>query len=182
MYHNKHRKGFIKKLLSACFCLSALLTFPHFSGAPPLNIEKQGSFAAGGTVEAKEPYDLLQPAPQSQTLHGDHANVNYQIPVNTKKSPLVFLHGAGQSMRTWQSTPDGRDGFQNIFLARAIRSILWTSPAAAMRGAPLSRGKSRPSLTSSFGSISSGSAYSRTFTRIRNSRRTRKVSTSFSGK
>lgn len=33
------------------------------------------------------------------TLHGDHASVFYQIPVDAKKTPLVFLHGYGQSAR-----------------------------------------------------------------------------------
>lgn len=36
-------------------------------------------------------------------------------PQNAHKYPLVFLHGAGQSSKTWETTPDGRDGFQNIF-------------------------------------------------------------------
>lgn len=34
-----------------------------------------------------------------------------------------MLHGAGQSSRTWESTPDGREGFQNIFLRRGFLSI-----------------------------------------------------------
>lgn len=31
------------------------------------------------------------------------------------KYPLVFLHGAGQSSKTWETTPDGRDGFKIYF-------------------------------------------------------------------
>lgn len=44
------------------------------------------------------------------TLHGDHAYAFYQIPVKAKKYPLVFLHGYGQSGKSWETTPDGRDG------------------------------------------------------------------------
>ncbi len=45
---------------------------------PVLQIEKQGAFAAGGTViPAREKYNPRHPTPESQTLHGDHANVVY---------------------------------------------------------------------------------------------------------
>lgn len=95
----------------------------------PILIQEQGSFAAGGgVVPAAEPYNPYKPAPEGQTLHGDHASVFYQIPVNARELPLVFLHGAGQSARTWQSTPDGREGFQNIFLRRGFGVYLLDQP------------------------------------------------------
>jgi len=90
-------------------------------------IQEQGSFAVGGTViTAPGKFDPIahgafNPGNQSsegQTLHGDHAFVVYQKPVDARKLPLVFWHGMGQSMRTWQTTPDGREGFQDIFLRR----------------------------------------------------------------
>lgn len=98
----------------------------------PLLITKQGSFAAGGTIsQAQEKFNPLAPDALNQTLHGDHASVFYQIPAEAKKTPLVFLHGAGQSSRTWESTPDGRDGFQNIFLRRGFPIYLGTSQGVA---------------------------------------------------
>ncbi len=109
---------------------------------PSLAIEKQGAFAVGGTViEAREKYNPLKPVPEAQTLHGDHANVNYQIPVNSKKHPLIFLHGAGQSMRTWQTTPDGRDGFQNIFLRAGYPIYLIDQPRRGDAGRATVPGK-----------------------------------------
>src|SRR5690606_38670814 len=96
----------------------------------PMVIAKQGSFAIGGT-KMKEPgtFDVnnaLKPA--GQTFHGDHAYAFYQIPVKARKYPLVFLHGAGQSKKTWESTPDGREGFQNIFLRRNFPVYLLDQP------------------------------------------------------
>lgn len=89
---------------------------------PPLMIQEQGSFAAGGKIiTTPGTFDPRTPTnPAGQTLHGDHAYVFYQIPVNAHKLPLVFLHGAGQFSKTWESTPDGREGFQNIFLRRGF--------------------------------------------------------------
>ena len=102
----------------------------------PIVIEKQGSFAVGGTVISEPGNFDLQNAlkPQGQTFHGDHAYVFYQIPVKAHKYPLVFLHGAGQSKKTWETTPDGREGFQNIFLRRNYAVYLIDQPRRGEAG------------------------------------------------
>ncbi len=107
----------------------ALATNVLAADRAPIVIAEQGSFAAGGTViDAREPYNPLKPTVASQTLHGDHAYVFFQIPEKARKYPLVFLHGAGQSARTWETTPDGREGFQNIFLRRGYGVYLVDQP------------------------------------------------------
>jgi pimeloyl-ACP methyl ester carboxylesterase len=96
----------------------------------PLIIAEQGSFTVGGT-KMTEPgnFDLNNALrPQGQTFHGDHAYVFYQIPVKAHKYPLIFLHGAGESKKTWETTPDGREGFQNIFLRRKFPVYLLDQP------------------------------------------------------
>jgi pimeloyl-ACP methyl ester carboxylesterase len=65
-------------------------------------------------------YHPAGPDPSGQTLHGDHAYVFYQVPVGARRLPLVFWHGHGQSGKTWETTPDGREGFQTIFLRRGF--------------------------------------------------------------
>lgn len=72
----------------------------------PLTIQEQGSFAVGGTViERSGTFNPRTPAdPAGQTYHGDHAYVFYQKPVDARKYPLVFLHGAGQFSKTWESS------------------------------------------------------------------------------
>lgn len=88
----------------------------HLEG--PLLIQQQGSFAAGGTmITAPGTFNPRQPmTPNGQTYHGDHAYAFYQIPVDARKLPIVMWHGAGQFSKTWETTADGREGFQNIFL------------------------------------------------------------------
>src|SRR5215471_16350969 len=86
---------------------------------PPLVIKQQGSFSAGGTVLTQPgTFDPTSSAPVGQTLYGDHTYVEYQIPQNPRKYPLVLWHGGGQSGMCWQSTVDGREGYQSIFLRR----------------------------------------------------------------
>lgn len=95
----------------------------------PLTIREQGSFAIGGKVIKKEgTFNPKQPTADGQTLHGDHAYVFYQIPVNPRKVPLVFLHGTGQFSKTWETTPDGREGFQTIFLRRRFPVYVLDQP------------------------------------------------------
>lgn len=82
-------------------------------------IQEQGSFMVGGSVIANPGiFNPYNPSPEGQTFHGDHAYVFYQIPADARKYPLVMWHGIGQFSKTWETTPDGREGFQNIFLRR----------------------------------------------------------------
>jgi len=106
-------------------------------GNEPIVLQQQGSFAIGGTViTSPGTFDPIKdgaynPANQNsagQTFHGDHAYVYYQIPAKARKLPLVFWHGLGQSAKTWETTPDGREGFQNIFLRRHFTVYLIDQP------------------------------------------------------
>ena len=68
-----------------------------------------------------------------QTNHkGD--KVFYQKPMNAKKNSIVFLHGYGQSGKSWESTPDGRDGFQNIFLEKGYSTYIVDQPRRGRAG------------------------------------------------
>ncbi|HEX5154368.1 MAG TPA: alpha/beta fold hydrolase [Parafilimonas sp.] len=99
------------------------------TGNGQLIIQEQGSFAVGGTV-LTEPgtFDPYKPTPAGQTFHGDHAYVFYQIPVKARKYPLVMWHGIGQFSKTWETTPDGREGYQNIFLRRGFGVYILDQP------------------------------------------------------
>jgi pimeloyl-ACP methyl ester carboxylesterase len=68
-----------------------------------------GSFFFGGTVTTGQ---------DGVTFHGDHGYAQYYLPQNSRNYPLVMWHGIGQSGRTYESTPDGREGFQAIFARR----------------------------------------------------------------
>jgi hypothetical protein len=101
----------------------------------PLVIQEQGSFAAGGTVITNPgTFDPYNPTPAGQTFHGDHAYAFFQIPVNARKLPLVLWHGAGQFSRTWETTPDGREGYQNIFLRRGFSVYVIDQPRRGNAG------------------------------------------------
>lgn len=104
-------------------------------GEQPLVIERQGVFAAGGIViTANGTFNPKNPTVGGQTLRADHATVQYQIPKSARKLPLVFWHGFGQTARTWQTTPDGREGFQNLFLRKRYPVYLIDQPRRGQGG------------------------------------------------
>ncbi len=101
----------------------------------PLTIQEQASFAVGGTVITNPgAYDPVKRGPEGQTLHGDHAYVFYQIPLKARRLPLVLWHGIGQFSKTWETTPDGREGYQNIFLRRRFAVYVLDQPRRGRAG------------------------------------------------
>ena len=102
---------------------------------PPIVIETQGSFAVGGTV-LRTPgiYDNKKPTVAGQSFHGDHLYAFYQVPQKAKALPIVMLHGAFQSARSWETTPAGREGFQTFFLRRGFPVYLVDQPRRGRAG------------------------------------------------
>lgn len=102
--------------LAAALLAASLLTGSAFA-MKPVTIVDQGGFLAGGTiVTAPGNYKgSTEPTNNAgETLHGDHAYVFYQKPKNAHHNSLVFLHGYGQSAKTWETTPDGQLWYNNF--------------------------------------------------------------------
>jgi pimeloyl-ACP methyl ester carboxylesterase len=117
--------------------LSSCSTTPENAAIPDnaIIIQEQGSFAVGGTVITNPgTFDPYNQTSKGQTFHGDHAYVFYQVPVDARKYPLVMWHGFGQFSKTWETTPDGREGFQNIFLRRRYPVYVLDQPRRGNAG------------------------------------------------
>jgi hypothetical protein len=83
----------------------------------PITIQKQGSFAVGGTIVGD---------PNTRSLHCDHGYVDYQIPVNPRRMNLVMWHSAAAT--AWLNRWDGGEGFQSLFLRRGFPVYIWDGP------------------------------------------------------
>src|SRR4051794_32973550 len=103
----KYRESsFALGLIASTLVIAANAQEASKTRVEPLMIQEQGSFAVGGKVITNSgTFNPKQPTPDGQTLHGDHAYVSHEIPVNPRKLPLVFLHGTGQFSKTWETTP-----------------------------------------------------------------------------
>ena len=99
----------------------------------------QGMFSAGGITVTSEgtfdPENHWEETGAGQTAHVDHANVFYQIPENETGLPMVFLHGYGQSRMGWMTTPDGREGWSDMFLKKGHGVFLIDEPRRGEAGA-----------------------------------------------
>lgn len=125
-----------------------------------LMIADQGIFSAGGVTITSEgtfdPENHWEETGAGQTLHADHANVLYQIPENETGLPMVFLHGYGQSRMGWMTTPDGRDGWSDLFLKKGHGVFLIDEPRRGEAG-----------MTSVSGTISTKTLDQRWYTQFR---------------
>lgn len=126
---------FAPLMLALSAAASPVAVAQEANSAAPLVIQEQGSFAVGGTV-SRTPgtYNNDAPTAEGQSLHGDHLYSFYQVPRNRRSLPIVMLHGAYQSARSWETTPDGREGFQSIFLRRRFPVYLVDQPRRGRAG------------------------------------------------
>lgn len=120
-----------KKVYRNILVVGILLAFnTGLSQASPITIEEQGSFTVGGSYKQHEGTWVQENfiSEAGQRAYGDFAYVEYQKPIKAKKLPLIFQHGGAQSKRTWESGPDGREGFNTMFLRAGYSVYLVDQP------------------------------------------------------
>src|ERR1700760_3961098 len=86
----------------------------------PLTIAEQGSFFVGGRDVASETLSTLPAYAPAGTIIVDQIYVRYQIPVAPGRPPLVLIHGCCLTGKTWETTPDGRMGWDEFFVRRGF--------------------------------------------------------------
>ena len=107
----------------------------------PLQFDKIGSLSAGGRqVCAPGLFDPTVPGAGSrnagQCFWIDQIYAQYIIPKNSKKLPIVFIHGGAGTGRVWETTPDGREGFSTVFARRGHPTYVVDFPRRGRAGIP----------------------------------------------
>jgi pimeloyl-ACP methyl ester carboxylesterase len=100
----------------------------------PLRVEKQGSFFVGGHDVHSETLSSTVTRAPSGTITVDQVYVRYQIPVGATGRPVTFIHGCCLTGKTWETTPDGRMGWDEYFVRRG-RSVYVIDQASRGRSA-----------------------------------------------
>jgi hypothetical protein len=90
---------------------------------PPIVVGEQGARPFGGTI-------LGDPATRS--IHCDHGYVEWQIPQNPRRLPMLMVHAS--STKTWETTFDGREGFKSTFLRQGYPVYLTDLPRTGRAG------------------------------------------------
>jgi pimeloyl-ACP methyl ester carboxylesterase len=124
-------------LMAAILMLNGCATAPQSN---VLAVAQQGSFFVGGRkVQAPGVYDPTKsPAgtDEGQSFWVDQMYVQYQVPVNARKYPLVLVHGGSGTGRVWETTPDGREGYQTLMLRRGWPVYIVDFPRRGRAGYP----------------------------------------------
>jgi len=90
------------------------------SDAEPLTIARQGSFFVGGRNVKSDNLSLLPAYAPTGTIAVDQMYVQFQEPVAATRPPVVFVHGCCLTGKTWETTPDGRMGWDEFFVRRGF--------------------------------------------------------------
>lgn len=100
------------------------------SKSTPLAIADQGSFFVGGQL-------VHSPANYGETpttwLPGqiviNQMFVRYQVPAGQKYSlPVIMMHGGGHFGKTYETTPDGREGWGTYFVRKGFAAYVADDP------------------------------------------------------
>ncbi len=86
----------------------------------PLVLQSRGSFIVGGEEVERSGVQLSsifgEPLPEGGPIFINQMYVEYMVPLEVSGVPLVMLHGATLSGKTYDTTPDGRMGWYEYFV------------------------------------------------------------------
>jgi pimeloyl-ACP methyl ester carboxylesterase len=107
-------------LLAASLCATAVPALSQTARPEPgpLTIARQGSFFIGGRDVKSDTLSTLPAYAALGTITVDQMYVRYQIPVGEPGLPIVLIHGCCLTGKTWETTPDGRMGWDEYFVRR----------------------------------------------------------------
>jgi hypothetical protein len=111
--------------------------FKDLKRSPPLVLRGEGSFFIDGSTQ---PIAGKYISPSSFANDAGNSMVNqmyvqYQKPLVRRGSfPLVIVHGCCLSSKSWQTTPDGRMGWDEYFVRRGFDTYLADQVSRARSG------------------------------------------------
>src|SRR5918912_2901869 len=110
------------RIKSVAAAMSALVAAACTSTAGPLVLEREGSFFVNGkTIETKYPGASLVTGPADPGhITVNQMYVQYRVPPGANGIPIVMVHGSNHTGATYETTPDGREGWGTYFVRRGF--------------------------------------------------------------
>lgn len=128
------------KLLAALTLLLAVNAWVPASWAAalggPLNVADEGVFFVGGrnAVSRFPGVSPAGPVPPG-TVTVDQMYVHYRIPANqASRIPIVLVHGGGLTGASYETTPDGREGWATYFVRKGHAVYVVDTPGRGRAG------------------------------------------------
>ncbi|HEY7298934.1 MAG TPA: hypothetical protein VH684_13590 [Xanthobacteraceae bacterium] len=107
-----HRTIAFMAIMAAAAAGSSAASAASLGG--PLELQDEGSFFVGGhTTRSDDPSNAPGAGP-GEIMTGQ-MYVQYRIPMTVKAPPIVMVHGSGHTGVTYETTPDGREGWATYF-------------------------------------------------------------------
>ena len=145
-----------RRALAGVMAASGLLTTAHGASAGslggPLRLADEGSFFIGGktiTTRHAAPSGAQPAAEGSITVNQMY--VHYRIPETGNGVPLVLVHGANHSGQTFETTPDGREGWATYFTRKGYSTYVVDHAGRGRSGfdpSPINRTRAEQSTSS----------------------------------
>ncbi|HEX4556878.1 MAG TPA: lysophospholipase, partial [Xanthobacteraceae bacterium] len=87
----------------------------------PLELTDEGSFFVGGQpAMSSHPGTPAVGAAQPGQITVRQMYVQYRIPKTVSGPPIVMVHGSGHTGATFETTPDGREGWATYFARKGF--------------------------------------------------------------
>jgi hypothetical protein len=91
------------------------------SGTGPLSLAAEGSFFIGGRDVKSDALSTLPAYAPSGTITVDQMYVRYQVPTDAGRHyPITLVHGCCLTGKSWETTPDGRMGWDEYFVRKGF--------------------------------------------------------------
>lgn len=101
----------------------------------PLTLSDEGMFFVGARpkTSAFPGASPAGPVPPG-TVMVDQMYVHYRIPVGAGKTPIVLVHGGGLTGASYETTPDGREGWATYFARKGFPVYVVDTPGRGRAG------------------------------------------------
>jgi pimeloyl-ACP methyl ester carboxylesterase len=111
----------------------------------PLTLADEGIFFVGGKPKLSNFPGMSPAGPVPPgTVMVDQMYVHYRIPAGAAKTPVVLVHGGGLTGASYETTPDGREGWATYFARRGYPVYVVDTPGRGRAGfdaTPVNRAK-----------------------------------------
>lgn len=140
-----------KTKISKSLALTTLVTLgaTGASATPPPALKEAGSFFVNGEVVRTDNPGGANPGGR---IVVNQMYVEYGIPAKQKANawPVIMVHGSGHTGKTYDTTPDGRDGWKQHFLRKGYSVYVVDQVGRARSGwspAPINNAESKKDPT-----------------------------------
>jgi pimeloyl-ACP methyl ester carboxylesterase len=122
-------------VIASAILIQAALAETARADPGPLTLARQGSFFVGGRDVHSDTLSTLPAYAGDGTITIDQMYVRFQVPVGNPGVPITLIHGCCLTGKTWETTPDGRMGWDEYFVRKGhptyVVDQVWRGRSAA---------------------------------------------------